>query len=290
MSARQSQQGGKGQPWPGSNPYGYNPAQQGYSQNRLLDALSQRDMPEEPRSSPPTLANAFFKGVFEFPFYLSSLGCLLGTSLGLSFTFLVLVFAFDQGFSVGAAVRPLGQCAGIAFILTMGFGVAHYRSILEETGYGADAVEQWPDFDWRGWVLSFLFAAIVLGEAAAVSYVLAVPQLVGSPLPAVLLTFILFPIFLMSTLENDSPFIPVAMPVLRSLVQIWWAWLLLYAYSAVLLAGWLVVTWIGLFRFNPYLSVFVSGPLLAIVLMIYARLLGRLAWCASQQEYEEDED
>jgi hypothetical protein len=273
--------------------YGYNPSQQQpASQSRLIDAMAERSLPPEKRKSPPpTLANAFIKGVFEFPFYISGLGCLIGTSCGLSFSFLVMVFALDQGFSVGAAVRPLGQSAMMAFILTMGFAIAHCRSIVEETAYGADEIENWPPFDWKGWILTFFFAAIVLAEALAAAYVLAVPRLMGSPLPWLVITFLLYPVLLLSALENDSPFVPIAMPVLKSFKTLWWAWWLFYVETALLIVFWLAVTFVGMFVLRqPYLTVFVSGPLLAAVLMIYARLLGRLIWCASQEEESDDDD
>lgn len=259
------------------------------SQNRLLDALADRSLPPaEQHSDPPTLQNAFIKGVYTFPFYFSGLGCLVGTSLGLSFSFLILVFSLDQGFSVGAAVRPLGQSALTAFFLTMGFATAHCRSILEETAYGADVVENWPPFDWKGWLATFLFVGVIFFEAGAISYVLAIPRLFGSALPAMLLTFLLFPVFVLSSLENDNPFIPIALPVLRSFKTVWWAWWLFYVITALLLVGWVGVT-IAALLFQPYLSVFVSGPLLAAVMMIYARLLGRLTWCASQEETTDDD-
>lgn len=288
MGAKSSKSGRQGQPSPG-NGYGYPSVQQPVSQNRLVDALAERNLPpEEPKSSPPTLATAFFLGVFEFPFYLSCLGCLIGSACGLSFSFLVMVFALDQGFSVGAAVRPLGQSALMAFILTMSFLVAHCRSILEETAYGSDVVESWPGFDWKGWVVTFGFAATVFAEAAALSYILALPQLIGSPLPMLLLLFLLFPVFLLSAMESGLPFVPIAMPVLRSFKTIWWAWLLFYMETGVLLVSWVAVT-VAVLIMNPYLSAFVSGTLLAAVLMIYARLLGRLTWCASQEESDDDD-
>jgi hypothetical protein len=294
MSAKPSQPRRQGQPpTGGANLYNYRPPPQPVSQNRLLDALAERNLPpEEPESPPPTLQNAFFKGVFEFPFYLTSLGCLVGTSCGLSFSFFMLIFALDQGGQVGmTAIRTLGQSGFMAFILTMGFAMAHCRSILEETAYGGDAVQNWPGFDWKGWILTFFFVAAVLGEATALSYLLALPQLMGSPLPAVILTFVLFPVFLLSALENDNPFIPIAMPVLRSFKTVWWAWLLFYVMTAVLVAAWFVVALVGLATHppGPYLSVFVSGPLFAVVMMIYARLLGRLTWCASQEDSDDDD-
>lgn len=270
-------------------PANYRPAAQPVSSNRLLEAMTDRGLPpEQPASQPPTLHNAFYKGVFTFPFYLSGLGCLMGTSVGLSFTFLITVFSLDQGFSVGAAVRPLGQSALMAFFLTMGFALAHCRSIVEETAYGADTIENWPPFDWKGWLVTFLLAAVVFFEALAISYVLAIPRLFGSALPMLVLTFLLFPVFVLSSLENDNPLVPVAMPVLRSFQTVWWAWWLFYVITALLLVGWMGVTLLALIA-QPYLSVLVSGPLLAAVMMIYARLLGRLAWCASQEENNDDD-
>jgi hypothetical protein len=263
--------------------------QQPLSQNRLLDAMADRSLPpKEPESSPPTLHTAFIKGIFEFPFYFSCLGCLVGTSLGLSFAFMMLILTLDQGAQVGmTAVRTLGGSGGMAFVLTMGFLCAHCQAIVEETAYGSDVVEGWPSFDWKGWIATFFFAGSVLCEAAALSYVLALPQLVGSVLPAIVLTFVLYPVFLLSALENDNPFIPISLPVLRSFKTVWWAWWLFYLHSGILLTLWFGVTL--LFRLlhpdvSLYLTVFIIGPLLAIVLMIYARLLGRLTWCASQEE------
>ncbi len=290
MSSRQPQSGRQPPTVRAGNSYNYNPAQQAPpSQNRLLDALAERNLPpEEPESRAPTLATAMFLGVFEFPFYFSSLGCLVGTACGLAFTFLVMVFSLDQGFTVGAAVRPLGQCAMMSLFLTMGFAMAHCRVILEETAYGADAVQNWPGFDWKGWMLTFLFAGLILGEALAAGYLLAIPRLFGGNwLPALGIAFLLYPIFLLSCLENDSPMVPIAMPVLRSFKTVWWCWGLLYFYSAIMLVGWVVVAFIGL-RVQPYLSVLVTGPLMAIMLMIYARLLGRLTWCAGQETEDED--
>jgi hypothetical protein len=138
---------------------------------------------------------------------------------------------------------------------------------------------------------TFLFAALIFGEAAAVSYLVALPRLMGSYLPCIVLTFLLFPIFVLSCLENDSPFVPVAMPVLRSFKTVWWAWWLFYLYTSVLLVGWAFITLLFLAShqfFSVYLSVFIYGPLLAVVMMIYTRLLGRLIWCASQEETEDD--
>lgn len=257
--------------------------------NRLIQALSERRVPEEPQSQPPSRQSALFLGVFTFPWYLSNMGCWLGISAGLTFTFLVLVFALDQGTSIGmVAMRPLGQCAIIAGILTMGFAVAHLRSIFEDTGYGQDIVQNWPPFDWRNWVFAFLYAVIVLGEAAAVGYLLGFPPLLGTPLVAMAIAFVLFPLFMLSTLENDSPINPFSPPVLKSLGSLWWAWLIVYLESGAMLVGWVIVTLIPFAVRAPYLMPFISGPLLAAGLMVYARLLGRLAWLASQEGSSDD--
>lgn len=50
--------------------------------------------------------------------------------------------------------------------------------------------------------------------------------------------------------------------------------------SAVLAALWLGLVIVGIGRF-PDLTMLLTGPLLAAVLFIYARLLGRLAWRAA---------
>jgi hypothetical protein len=76
--------------------------------------------------------------------------------------------------------------------------------------------------------------------------------------------------------------------VLKSFGSLWWAWLILYLETGAMLIGWVIVTLIPMATGGLYLMPFISGPLLAAGLMIYARLLGRLAWLASQEGSSDD--
>jgi hypothetical protein len=75
--------------------------------------------------------------------------------------------------------------------------------------------------------------------------------------------------------------------------MIWVApqWCIFYVAAIVMAAGWWGLTVAGL-RVSPWLVPFYSGPLLAAVMLIYARLVGRLAGCiaaAIESRSEEDE-
>ena len=94
---------------------------------------------------------------------------------------------------------------------------------------------------------------------------------------------LLYPIFLLSSLEANSVFVPLSLPILRSLISCWWGWLTFYALAALLGGSWLGLLLAGLPSF-PFLTALACGPLLAAVLLIVSRLLGRLAWRAALLE------
>jgi hypothetical protein len=81
----------------------------------------------------------------------------------------------------------------------------------------------------------------------------------------------------------------VSWTVLRNMVPIWWGWLFFYAETGVLFLLWLVPT-VVLFIFQPFVIVLLSAPVLAAVVLIYFRLIGRLAWCMAEYGYEDPED
>ena len=100
--------------------------------------------------------------------------------------------------------------------------------------------------------------------------------------------FFLFPILLLCTLETDSPLVPISTVVLASLFDHAIAWLAFYAQSAGLLAVAMVLVF-GLGpRLDPRAAVPLGALLFSAVVMIYFRLLGRLAfYCSTEPEEEE---
>jgi hypothetical protein len=69
--------------------------------------------------------------------------------------------------------------------------------------------------------------------------------------------------------------------VLRSLVQVSWAWALFYFETTPMVVAWSVIVVRQLSGYTPWLTPLYTAPLLAIIILIYARLIGRLAGCIS---------
>ncbi|MFM8583413.1 MAG: hypothetical protein ACKOFW_18250, partial [Planctomycetaceae bacterium] len=93
----------------------------------------------------------------------------------------------------------------------------------------------------------------------------------------------LYPIVLMSALESNSPWIPLSRRVAVSLVRSPGVWLVfsLLATSLLALVGGLL--WLVWRQQSLWLAV-ASGPVLSALLLIGARLFGRLAWKISDIE------
>ena len=118
------------------------------------------------------------------------------------------------------------------------------------------------------------------------------PGLLGSRESMVAITvFFLFPILLLCTLETDSPFLPVSSVVFASLGRHGIAWLAFYLQAGSLLAAAAALV----YYLGPQLGPAAGHPpgrlLFSAVVMIYFRLLGRLAfYCSVEPEKEEVEE
>jgi hypothetical protein len=114
----------------------------------------------------------------------------------------------------------------------------------------------------------------------AVSYGLAVlAGLAGArvelALPAIF--FVLFPISLLSALEANSIWAPLTLPIVTSLFRWCWCWLMFYTLTALIAAG-LVAAVVYAGESGTDWLLLLLGPLVAAAILIYFRLLGRLAW------------
>ena len=188
--------------------------------------------------------------------------------------------------ALGAMLAGVG-CAGVAAI--------HGLTILLETTAGNDRMENWPNvglfLDWIG-DLWFIF------NTAAVSVVLGLgldwllPGLLGAREATVAITvFFVFPILLLCTLETDSPFLPVSTVVLASLGRHGIAWLAFYFQAGSLLAAAAAMVYYLAPQLEPRLAIPLAALLFSAVVMIYFRLLGRLAfYCSVEPEEEEVEE
>ena len=234
-----------------------------------------------PLAKPPRWT--FFSGVFSFPWRGDAIARWGMLSLGLAAT----------GMLATAGLSLMGE--GMIGIFTMAFFgmavlwlsiwsfsfAAHCMvAVLEDTSAGADQMLSWPESDWREWMWRLLHVGYLV--AVSISLGFGLSRLAGLWLPQpdwvwALAVFLLFPILLLSSVDADSPFVPLSRRVQRSLMRVGWAWLIVYALSGLMWSALIGVVW-GLVQLHEFLAPVLGGPLLAAALLIYARLLGRLAW------------
>ncbi len=172
-----------------------------------------------------------------------------------------------------AIVKTLAT--GLLTVISLGCGVV----ILEGTSHGAKRIENWPAADPMEWfghvfvICAATFVAIIPGFA------------IGYPLEhaAVKLTFILFsfhcifPIAIMSMLDNNSPFQPISSEVMRSIPRIPESWIAFYITGGLVLALYLV-TFILSDWLPQMAGYFLCYSGLAGTVFLYMRMLGHLGY------------
>jgi len=103
-------------------------------------------------------------------------------------------------------------------------------------------------------------------------------------------TLLLFPFTLLSILETGSVFVPFSMPIFRCVYKRPGTWLWFYGESTVIIAAAAgISTWLWLLGSWPRIAI--AAVLATAAILIYFRLLGRLALvCANQAvDWEADE-
>jgi hypothetical protein len=186
---------------------------------------------------------------------------------------------------LGALIAGAG-CAAVAAI--------HGLTILLETTAGNDRMENWPNvglfLDWIG-ELWFLINTAVVSVALGLGLAWLLPGLPAARGVTVAITvFFTFPVLLLCTLETDSPFLPVSTVVFASLGRHAIAWLAFYVQAGSLLAASAAMVDYLAPRLEPRLAIPLAALLFSAVVMIYFRLLGRLAFYCSVEPEEEEEE
>jgi hypothetical protein len=239
-----------------------------------------------PMRTPPM--DLFWAGTFTFPFRAKSLVCILVLAAG---TFLVLGIAYQAwicgGFSSSAPHLILSMVfTGLTCVLFMiwFFAMSGYcLSILRDTSEGIDeykgmASDVFLDmFAESVYMLTSVFWSALPGTIIALS----IPGLWSIRVLIIIpLAMILYPLILLSLMENQSAAVPFSKPVWRSLWYAWHAWVLFYLLT--ILVGETVVYLLRVIPFNDYfVEIMVISILLPYFLLVYFRLLGRLAWFCS---------
>lgn len=227
------------------------------------------------------------QGTFTFLLYprtavawvLMSLGLLIGTLLVALEVWLV-----DHGVGVGGYALMLPTC--LLTLFGWCYASACFTGVIEQTANGVDAIIDWPSGLWREWLWSLgwsagsYFVALACGAVAALPF----PWPWGG-LVMVHVAWLLYPVFLLSSLENNHMLAILSLTVLRSLAVVPVPWLVVYGVSWVMMIGWFAAL-VPLGDF-PLFTILYAVPLLAAMLLTYARFLGRLSWCIGDRMGDE---
>jgi hypothetical protein len=253
---------------------------------------SAREQPDAPRWT-------FFSGIFTLPFYSGAWQRWIALSALAIFVFFLAIkaaefteIAASKAFGIMAAgYAALGMtCYGLSAVfgviwIVVAAGIC--LAILRDTAFGNNRIQEWPDtllfvdwcFDSFYVINSLVLSALPLIVAA---HLWEVDDLVAEPFLSAS-TAALFPFLLLSMLEANSPMNPFSWSVCRSLVVRWWAWGMFYIETTVILlaTAWLIGNVWPIMK--PLLAMALLAPVVVAVLLIYFRLLGRLAWCLARE-------
>ena len=244
---------------------------------------------EEP---PPLPRWPMVSGVFTFPWRPCALAQWLWISLGLIVFGLLALFLWGPGAQFGlVAAWHLGLPTCAAGVLSFSYAFACCLNVIEETSHGWDAIDEWPELNWKEWVWSFAHVTGLLLQAGLFGLALQLVASSDSWLPLALGTLVAFPPVLLGALAAGGAWVPLAgLTVLRSMPWLWRPWAVFYLATGAMAAGWWFLT-VACLRASPWLMPFCSGPLLAAAMFVYARLIGRLgALIAAEIESRSEEE
>jgi hypothetical protein len=238
----------------------------------------------------------FLQGVWPFLF---SRGVRGFWALTAGWIFLTLSMLFE-GASLASSGDPRAKflammfLAGVSLLVFLGLVVVagYWLAILRDTAEGCEVIENWPELVLIDWTIGFLHLIVAGACAIGIGTILqraAAHWGIPPEMVLALSAHVLFPLFLLSSLETNVPFLPLSVPILRSLGSSLPAWAAFYAVTGLLLplgygTAVLVSRWIRLWSLAP------ASVLLAAIAILYFRLLGRLALCCINRARQADAD
>ena len=239
----------------------------------------------------------FVRGILHFPCYRNTWARFLALVAGLLVVLPVLISAWTLNQigdvqTLGAArtflTLALFALGTILFLLWGIAATALLLAIVQDTAEGNDQIEDWPEPIFSDWAFDFLYIVdsfvVALLPGVVLYQILSATDLPrGMAVPGAV--FFLFPVVLLSMLEAGSPFVPVSSLVWGSLFSRWWAWLIFYLETAALLVGSLALAAV-VFHFTGSWGVILIAIAWVWGLMVYFRLLGRVAWCCGPEREE----
>lgn len=240
----------------------------------------------EPDPVPPK--HLFFSDTFNFPWQRGVVSRWGFLTIGLTAISIVGVVLSDlyqnasgiNGFVIAFFALPIIWIA----IWTASYACAVWLVVLIDTANGNREIVNWGDQNWREWIIQMVYVEYLLGIAAACAHGVGVlVRLSGNSYWAGFaptLT-VLFPIIALSGLERGGSWNIFSKDIFLSLFRrpLHWLGFLLIS-TLVTLAPTALIAW--LLQVAPSAVLALAGPLAAYLVLIHARLLGRLAWAVGR--------
>jgi DNA-directed RNA polymerase subunit RPC12/RpoP len=216
----------------------------------------------------------------------------LGLSIGFYAAALVVVNGIELAMA-GDMAAIAGMCFfAVGSVMTMLCTAACYSMLLQiimESSEGNRRIVAWPGFmDWFGSLLYF-FPAVMLSAVPgfAISHIPPLDSDAGYGAISIAASLCLFlPILVLSQLDFDSPWGVLSVRLLSSLPRCPFSWAFFYLESATLVAICGAATYSLLS--GGARSVLWLMPIYVATAILWARLLGRLAWRLSETMVDED--
>lgn len=241
----------------------------------------------------------FLSGIFGFLWNPGTWPRLVGLMAALPVFLVPVVFALSlivtPNLGLVSAIPWFGAMVMFAAgaLLCMGWGFVAFPiflAVVRDTAEGNDEIEDWPEPPFTDWIGEFfkvfnsVSVSVLCGVAA---YQLLNSFGVRAALVLPVIVFFVFPVSLLSMMEGDSALKALSLSVVGSLFSKWWAWAFFYLETAVLVGAFLVVAGWTLLLAGPW-ALLLLGTLWVPILMLYSRLLGRVAWCCAPGSEREE--
>lgn len=262
-----------------------------------------------PPAERPLPLGEFLCTVYTFPLRRTSTWRWFLLTIGLAPAFAIPADAIDRTgswWTAGISLIPLLFCVCWAVL----YGAALFLCVTEATAAGANTIEEWPGDDWPEWIdsvvqLAYIITVTGVPSVALVSLIRRTGLNFNPALDEAFLanwspefwlatagvTYFLFPVAMMSSLQARYKWIPLAWPVTRSFFAMETAWLWPLFWMAGMPLVFLASGQLAFVRKGMYAQVGIAmGGQLAASLLIYARLLGRLGWEIGERLPSEPEE
>ena len=258
----------------------------------VLERAKARVDEKAAREELPPIKHPFRDGVWSFPMSLSALPfCIVAGGTACLIVYLIMLIPQFTGLMQIMAVFVAIIAAILSALLALVCSV-FWMTTISWTAMGHQKIKEFPKVDLFDWIRTSLFIVNAAGISAAPGALFAalIPA-AGSfrSIFAIPSLFALFPIILMSMLEDESPISLYSKTIHESLRKCFGSWLKFYLIAAILSVIVVIPHLVGLVIESPAWN-YLAAIVLVVATVIYFRTFGRLAWVINEKMLVESDD